>query len=229
VVIDVRPLADVQPLPVELEALAGQHVGDLPRDQLLDVLVGAVVVGAVRQRRGDPVGADPGADQQVAGGLGRRVRAGRVVGGLLGELVGPLQRQVAEHLVRRDVVQPDAVLADGLQDRVRADDVRLDERGRAGQGVVDVRLGREVDHDVGVGHEAVDQRRVEDVPPDEAHAAGDRVQAGLVARVGQRVQDGHLVVGVVPHRVVDEVRPDEAGAPGDKHPHGVKLTGASGG
>jgi hypothetical protein len=48
VVIDVGPLTDVDSLAVKLGPNAGQDVRDLARDQLLDVLVGAVVVGAVR-------------------------------------------------------------------------------------------------------------------------------------------------------------------------------------
>ena len=47
VVVGVDPVADVEPVAVELGPAAVDHVGDLARDELLDVLPGAVVVGAV--------------------------------------------------------------------------------------------------------------------------------------------------------------------------------------
>ena len=50
VVLGVDPVADVLALPVELGAHAVDDVRDLPGDELLHVLVGAVVVGAVGDR-----------------------------------------------------------------------------------------------------------------------------------------------------------------------------------
>lgn len=50
VVLGVDPVADVLALAVELGADAVDDVGDLPGDELLHVLVGAVVVGAVGDR-----------------------------------------------------------------------------------------------------------------------------------------------------------------------------------
>ena len=47
VVLGVDPVADVAPVAVELGADAVDEVRDLARDELLHVLVGAVVVGAV--------------------------------------------------------------------------------------------------------------------------------------------------------------------------------------
>ena len=65
VVLGVDPVADVLALPVELGADAVDYVRDLPGDELLHVLVGAVVVGAVGDRGAQAVGAGPGADQHV--------------------------------------------------------------------------------------------------------------------------------------------------------------------
>ena len=62
-------------------------------------------------------------------------------------------------------------------------------------GAVDVRLGREVDDRVGLGDERPDDVRVGDVALDEAEAGGllrigpDRGEVGLVAGVGQLVED----------------------------------------
>ena len=50
VVLGVDPVADVLAAAVELGAHAVDYVGDLARDELLHVLVGAVVVGAVGDR-----------------------------------------------------------------------------------------------------------------------------------------------------------------------------------
>ena len=63
------PVADVLAAAVELGAHAVDDVRDLPGDELLHVLVGAVVVGAVGDRGAKPVGAGPGAHEHVGGRL----------------------------------------------------------------------------------------------------------------------------------------------------------------
>src|SRR4051794_11753389 len=73
VVVDVDPVAHVEPVAVELRCDPVDDVRDLPRDELLDVLVRAVVVGAVADRCADAERADPGAHQQVAAGFRRGV------------------------------------------------------------------------------------------------------------------------------------------------------------
>ena len=115
VVLGVDPVADVLALPVELGADAVDDVGDLARDELLHVLVGAVVVGAVGDRGAKPVGARPGAHEHVGGRLGRAVRRGGLIRRLLGELRRVVERQVAIDLVGGDVVVADSVFPDGLQ------------------------------------------------------------------------------------------------------------------
>lgn len=114
VVLGVDPVTDVLALAVELGAHAVDDVRDLPGDELLHVLVGAVVVGAVGDRGAKPVGAGPGTHEHVGARLGRAVRRGRVVGRLLGELVRVVERQVAVDLVGGDVVVADSVFAHGL-------------------------------------------------------------------------------------------------------------------
>ena len=115
VVLGVDPVSDVLAAAVELGAHAVDYVRDLPGDELLHVLVGAVVVGAVGDRGAQAVGAGPGAHEHVGGRLGRTVRRGRVVRRLLGELGRVVERQVAVDLVGGDVVVADSVFADGLQ------------------------------------------------------------------------------------------------------------------
>ncbi len=75
VVLGVDPVADVLAAAVELGAHAVDDVRDLPGDELLHVLVGAVVVGAVGDRGAQPVGAGPGAHEHVGARLGGAVRA----------------------------------------------------------------------------------------------------------------------------------------------------------
>lgn len=74
VVLGVDPVADVLAAPVELGAHAVDDVRDLPGDELLHVLVGAVVVGAVGDRGAKAVGAGPCAHEHVGGRLRRAVR-----------------------------------------------------------------------------------------------------------------------------------------------------------
>ena len=216
VVLGVDPVADVLAAAVELGADAVDDVGDLPGDELLHVLVGAVVVGAVGDRGAKPVGAGPGAHEHVGAGLGARVRRGRAVWRLLGELGGVVERQVAVDLVGGDVVVADAVLADGLQQAEGALHVGAQERLGVGDGVVVVALGGVVHDRVVAGDDPIEQLGVADVAHDELHAVGGQARDVLgVAGVGQLVQDGHVHAGVVVDHVVHEVAADEAAAARD--------------
>ena len=216
VVLAVDPVADVLALPVEFRLDPVDDVGDLPGDELLHVLVGAVVVGAVGDRGAKPVGAGPCAHEHVGGRLGARVRRARVVRRLLGELGGVVQRQVAVDLVGGDVVVADAVLADGLQQAEGALHVGAQERLGVRDGVVVVALGGVVQDRVVARHQPVQQLRVADVAHDELHAVRRQARDVLgVAGVGQLVQDGDVDARVVVHDVVHEVAADEAAAARD--------------
>ena len=216
VVLGVDPVADVLAAAVELGTDAVDDVGDLPGDELLHVLVGAVVVGAVRDRGAQAVGAGPGAHEHVGAGLGRAVRRGRVVRRLLGELRRVVERQVAVDLVGGDVVVADAVFPHGLQQAEGALDVGVQEGLRVGDGVVVVALGGVVNDGVVAGDNAVQQLRVADVAHDELNAVSRQPGDVLgVAGVGQLVQDGHVHPGVVVDHVVHEVAADEAAAARD--------------
>lgn len=223
VVLGVDPVADVLAAAVELRLDPVDDVGDLPGDELLHVLVGAVVVGAVGDRGAKPVGAGPGAHEHVGARLGRAVGARRVVRSLLGELGGVVERQVAVDLVGGDVVVADAILADGLQKAEGALDVGAQERLRVGDGVVVVALGGVVHDRVVAGDQLVQQLRVADVAHHELDAI--RRQPGDVlgvAGVGQLVQDGDVHPGVVVDHVVHEVAADEAAAARDDDVLGFK-------
>lgn len=215
-VLGVDPVADVLALPVELGADAVDDVRDLARDELLHVLVGAVVVGAVGDRGAKAVGAGPGAHEHVGAGLGRAIGARGLIRRLLGELRRVVERQVAVDLVGGDVVVADAVFADGLQQAEGALDVGAQEGLRVGDGVVVVALGGVVHDGVVARHQPVQQRGVADVAHDELHAV--RRQPGDVlgvAGVGQLVQDGDVDARMVVHDIVHEVAADEAAAARD--------------
>ena len=223
VVLGVDPVADVLALPVELGADAVDDVRDLPGDELLHVLVGAVVVGAVGDRGAKAVGAGPGAHEHVGGRLGARVRAARVVRRLLGELRRVVEREVAVDLVGGDVVVADAVLADGLQKAEGALHVGAQERLGVGDGVVVVALGGVVHDRVVARDDAIEQGGIADVAHDELHSVGGQPRDVLgVAGVGQLVQDGHVHTGMVVHDVVDEVAADEAAAASDDDVPGLE-------
>ena len=216
VVLGVDPVAHVLTAAVELGADAVDDVGDLPGDELLHVLVGAVVVGAVGDRGAQAVGAGPGAHEHVGGRLGRAIGRGRPVRRLLGELGRVVERQVAVDLVGGDVMVADAVLPHGLQQAEGALDVGAQERLGVGNGVVVVGLGGVVHDCVVARHQLIEQRGVADVAHDELHAV--RGQPGDVlgvAGVGQLVQDGDVHLGVVVDHVVHEVAADEAAAARD--------------
>ena len=216
VVLGVDPVADVLAAAVELGAHAVDDVRDLPGDELLHVLVGAVVVGAVGDRGAKPVGAGPGAHEHVGGRLGARVRAARVIRSLLGELGRVVARQVAVDLVGGDVVVADSVFADGLQQAEGALHVGAQERLRVGDGVVVVGLGGVVHDRVVAGDDPIEQLRVADVTDDELDPVLGQPRDVLgVAGVGQLVQDGHVHLGVVVDHVVHEVAADEAAAARD--------------
>ena len=61
VVIDVNPVADLLAGAVQFWLDIAQNISDLARNELFDVLVWAVVVGAIGNRRFDAEAANPGA------------------------------------------------------------------------------------------------------------------------------------------------------------------------
>ena len=174
----------------------------------------AVGVRAARDRCVHPVRADVGGDEKVAGGLGRRVRAGRMQRVGLPGAVAPCQ--IAVHLVRRDLDEPCAGLAGPLEHRLHTQDVRLHELPRAEDRAVDVRLCSEVDRRLAAGAPACDRvgvgdvtdrelarRRRRDWPDCPAYVSLSRTTTSLA----RRDQPAH------------EMRADEAGAAGDENLH----------
>ena len=107
------------------------------------------------------------------------------------------------------------MLAGCLQQGEGADDVGLDERRRAIQGVVVVGLCGKVDDGVVAGDEFVDEVSVTDRSAHQLEAVlGQPCQGGLVGSIGHGIQDGDGGVGVV-EDPVGEVAADETGSAGD--------------
>ena len=225
VVLDIEPVADVLAVAVDRQLLVGQRVDDHQRDELLREVIRAVVVRAARDRRRDLVGAVIRHDQEVRTGFRSRIRARRLEVRLLREeQVRTVERQVAVDLIRRDLmVAVDAVLAAGVEQHARADDIRLQEDLRILDGAVDMRLRRKVDDNVRLLllKDAVDSLAVRDVRADELEVLllHRRLERLKIARIRQLVDADDAVARMLLEHVVDEVRTDEAGTAGHDDIH----------
>lgn len=214
-VLGVDPVAYVLALAVQLRPLALEDVRDLAGDELLHMLVRAVVVRAVGNSGPQAVRAGPRAHQHVGRGLRARVRAGRMVRGGLRELGRIIQSEVAIHLVRAHVVVADAVPAHGLEQTERAFHVRPQERFRVRDRIVVMGLGRVVHDRVVARHDPVEQLGVADVAVHELDTILRQARDILdVARIGQGIQHGHMHVRMVVDHVMHEIRTDETTATG---------------
>ena len=149
VVEHVQPLALVLRRRVHRQRLVVERVRREERDDLLGELERPVVVRAVRDRDRQAVRLEVGAHGVVGPRLGRVVRRPRPVRGLLREDLVRVEREVAVHLARRDVVEAlDAGGARGVEQRLRPEDVRAEEARRVDDGEAVVGLGGEVDDDL---------------------------------------------------------------------------------
>lgn len=214
-VLGVDPVAYVLALAVQLRPLALEDVRDLAGDELLHMLVRAVVVRAVGNCGPQAVRAGPRAHQHVGRGLRARVRAGRMVRGGLREPGRIIQSEVAIHLVRAHVVVADPILPDRLEQAERAFHVRPQERFRVRDRIVVMGLGRVVHDRVVARHDPVEQLGVADVAVHELDTILRQARDILdVARIGQGIQHGHMHVRMVVDHVMHEIRTDETTATG---------------
>lgn len=212
-VLGVDPVAYVLAPAVQLRPLALEDVRDLAGDELLHMLVRAVVVRAVGNCGPQAVRAGPRAHQHVGRGLRARVRAGRMVRGGLREPGRIIQSEVAIHLVRAHVVVADPILPDRLEQAERALHVRPQERLWIRDGIVVVGLGRVMHDRVMPRRDFVEQVSVADVAHDQLHTILGQARDVLrIARIGELVQHGHMHVRMMIHHVMHEIRPDETTA-----------------
>ena len=201
-----------------VEGAGHEHGYDLLRE-----LVGPVVVGAVRDGDGQAVRLVVRPHRVVGARLRGVVRRPGLVRRFLREQLLAVEREVAVHLARRDVmeaVDPDA--ASRLEQRLRADDVGAEERPGVDHGQAVVRLGGEVHDDV------------DPFAPAPARRARSRRCRPVRTRCGPRRHrgwDGGVVSRssttawsrVVFDPVPREVRSDEAGAAGHENVHGRSM------
>ena len=227
VVLDVEPVADVFARAVNRELLVGKRIDNHEWDEFFGKMVGAVVVRAAGNRRRQLVRAVVGHDEEVGRSLRSAVGARRVERGLLGkEKVRSVERQIAVDFVGRNLmVARDAVLAAGVEQDARADDVCLEKNFRVLDGAVDVALGGKVDDDVRVLglEEVIDGLAVGDVGADECEVfvllrSFERLE---VAGIGELVKADQTVFRVVLEFVVNEVATDKTGAAGNDDGHGL--------
>ena len=193
----VQPVASLEAVAVERQRQVIDRVGDEQRDELFGVVIRPVGIRAAGDDRIEPVGHHVAPHQEFTAGLRGGVRGAR------GEdvaLAGVSFCHGTVDLVRRDleITRPLRRRPAGLQQHVDADHPGHEERLGVQDGAVDVRLRREVEHRIDVGHEVVDHIPVGDVADHEPQACvhlrvgADRRQVGLVASVGQLVEDGDL-------------------------------------
>mmetsp|Transcript_106837 Transcript_106837/g.189878 ORF Transcript_106837/g.189878 Transcript_106837/m.189878 type:complete len:268 (-) Transcript_106837:439-1242(-) len=157
-VLDVQKVARVEAITVQGEGQATEHEVDKLGNDLLGVLVGAVHVVAARDDDWEVEGASIGLDQVLGASLGGRVRIGGLQLALL--CVCRAIASLAVHLVSADMNEElDGVGLGCLQQHVGAQDVVLGKGEGVAKRVVNVSLGRKVEHSVymGLGHHVVDQ------------------------------------------------------------------------
>ena len=162
-----------------------------------------------------PVGVVVRQRDEVGARLRRRVGRSRF------ERIGLLRRadlDRAVDLVGADVHDArDLEPPGGVHDHVGAEAVGVDEVVGPDDRTVDVALGREVHDRVVAAHRVLERLGIADVALHElvARVVVDVAQRREVAGVGERVVDGHRVVGVREH-VTHVVGADETGAAGDE-------------
>ena len=227
VIFHADPVAHSQTLPVEFRANAGKNVRDLAGNELLHVLIGAVVIAAIADGGFESVRAVPGAHQVVAGGLGRRIRAGRFVRAELGEFALFVQSQIAIHFVGADVVESNIVAAGGLEQHVRAGHVRVEEWGGVENRIIVMRFGGEVHNGVNRGYcgcRALVQPRkqgfhklgIANIAMHKGQVRGRHaIEILAFAGIRERIQNSHVGLRMVARHPVHEVRADEPCATGD--------------
>lgn len=81
-IMSMDPIANIEPVTVELRFVAREDIGNLARNELLDILIRAMIVRAARNSNRRPISTIPGAYEQVGSRLGRRIRTDRTVSAL---------------------------------------------------------------------------------------------------------------------------------------------------
>ena len=132
------------------------------------------------------------------------------------EQVGAVERKITVYLVRRDLMIPfDSVLAAGIEQYTRPNDIRLQENLGAFNRAVDMGLRRKVYNDVRLFSlkERIDRRTVGDVPTHKRklRILPRRVQRRQIPRIRQRIIADNTIFRMFTQLVVNEIRTDKPG------------------
>ena len=139
-----------------------------------------------------------------------------MIGRLLGEARGIVEREITVHLVGRDVMEAQIMLARRLQERERALDVRSQKRRRVEDGVVIMALGGKVHDRIGICSELVDELGIADIAMHEGHAVLRQTRYVVrVTRIGKRIKHRDMHARLVFDDPMHEVAADKAGATRD--------------
>ena len=140
------------------------------------------------------------------------------------EEVGSVERQIAVYFVCRYLmITFDPILAAGVHEHRRADNVRFKENARIFDGTIYMTLRGEVDHNIGflLLKELVHRLPIADIRPHKAevgvvhHAS----ECGEIPRIRELIQAHDAVIGIFPEHMKDEVTADKSGTAGhdDRH------------
>lgn len=236
VIFDMQPVPDIRTGTVHRQRLAGQRVERHQRDQLFRELTGAVVVGAVGDQGGEPIGFVVGAHEMVAGRLACGIGAVRTVGSFFGKC-GIAGEQRAEDFVGGHMQEPKSRLPRfgkpvppcirRAQQRACTEYVGPHKRVGIDDGTIHMALRSEIDHRIGFVRmqQKLDQLRIADIA---MHKKMVRIvpQGGKVIRIpgiGQLVEIDHPIAGRAARKHIAGA--DEPGAPGHENgSHGTFLS-----
>lgn len=102
-----------------------------------------------------------------------------------------------------------AMCTDSLKYGVGTDDIGLDKRPRITKTIVVVTLRGKMHHDICLGYELVHEITVADVTSDEIDLVEDGFEIVRVTCVGEFVDDGYFVFGLVLESVMYKVCPNK--------------------
>src|SRR6185369_14031940 len=231
-VLDVREVTRGGAIAMNSKRFAEHATGDEARDDLLEMLTRSELIEGAYDDGGHVVGGEIRIHETIRPRLRARIRTHRH------------QRLLFVHLRRsgrtvylgggdvEEAVDVLDVLQHGVRDDLRAQYVGLEEMVIVVNRPRDVRLGGEVNDDIGLLDERVDKRRIPHIAVPELDARAraavttERRQVVEAAGICEQVEDEDPVIGVRVVKVVDEVAADESRTTGHENRTGVVFRSA---
>ena len=221
-ILDVQPVADVEPLSVNRELFVVGCVVDHQGDQLFRELIGTVIVAATRNGHGQLVRAVVGEHKKIGARFAGRIRARRVDRRVFVEKqVRSVERQITVDFVGADLVETlNPEFAASIHQDLRSENVGFEEDPGVLDRAVHVGFRREVHHDVGslLFKDAVDAVPVPDVGlvEDVVRVLQFFLDGGRVGGIRQRIDVYDPPLGSFFQKQLAETVADKAGAAGDE-------------